>query len=113
MLLTVCFSSASFQLLDSVQNVKEAVGEFPAASLPPPLPPYPEIGDLSLSGRTNFQLLIKFLQWARRNILMRMEAVSMQRAFLNVFAICSKLGTKRKKKRSPQNEGRTDVKGFS
>ena len=56
-LLTVCFSSASFQLLDSVQNVKEAVGEFPAASLPPPLPPYPEIGDLSLSGRTNFQFL--------------------------------------------------------
>eukprot|EP00095_Tigriopus_kingsejongensis_P010849 maker-scaffold1333_size47127-snap-gene-0.11 protein:Tk10849 transcript:maker-scaffold1333_size47127-snap-gene-0.11-mRNA-1 annotation:"vinculin-like isoform 1" len=37
------------QLLDSVQGVQSAVGQYPAETLPPPLPPYPKIGDLSLS----------------------------------------------------------------
>ncbi|XP_059099435.1 vinculin-like isoform X3 [Tigriopus californicus] len=37
------------KLLDSVEGVKSAVAQYPADSLPPPLPPYPKIGDLSLS----------------------------------------------------------------
>ena len=42
----------SFQLLESVQGVSEAVSETPQEE--PPLPPYPNISDLSITGK--FQL---------------------------------------------------------
>ena len=40
----------TFQLLESVQGVSDAVSETPQEE--PPLPPYPNISDLSITGRS-------------------------------------------------------------
>ena len=50
-----------FQLLESVQGVQEAVGSNQAEEQPP-LPPYPNFSDLSISGK---EINLKFIRSIR------------------------------------------------